>query len=172
MNHQDKGLVHFQHKPMVEYSVELLGERLSLISANRNQQRYQHYAPVVSDQLEGYLGPLAGMHAVLCAAQSQWVGFVACDMPLLTKQAIEALETAATNADAPLQAVFAFDGNYPHPTVCMVRRDVVEAIEQFLNSGERKLGYFLRTLPHQRLLIDNPRQFSNMNAESDITSLM
>jgi molybdopterin-guanine dinucleotide biosynthesis protein A len=71
----DKGLQPLRGKPMVEWVLARLTPQVSEIIINANQNvpvyaRYEHR--VVSDQIGGFAGPLAGLHAGLNAAKYPW----------------------------------------------------------------------------------------------------
>ena len=68
MGGQDKGLIEFNGRPLVEHLLAALQPQTGalLITANRNQERYQVYQlPVVNDELTGFQGPLAGFAAAM-----------------------------------------------------------------------------------------------------------
>ena len=72
----DKGLVRFRGEAMVAHVLARLAPQVDrlLINANRNQAEYRGFGhPVVADEIAGYAGPLAGLHAGLQAATTEWV---------------------------------------------------------------------------------------------------
>ncbi|MCG8395006.1 MAG: molybdenum cofactor guanylyltransferase [Pseudomonadales bacterium] len=68
----DKGLLEVDGKPLIAHLLDHLSPAPSriVISANRNQAIYRHWADeVVSDRREGFLGPMAGLEAALHACE-------------------------------------------------------------------------------------------------------
>ena len=63
MGGEDKGWVALAGRPLIDHVLARLRPQVDevLINANRSQARYQALAPVISDDNNDYLGPLAGM---------------------------------------------------------------------------------------------------------------
>ena len=63
MNGEDKGLILFQSKPLIQHVISRLIHQTDeiLISANREIQVYETFGyPVLQDATNSFLGPLAG----------------------------------------------------------------------------------------------------------------
>ena len=61
----DKGLVDFLGKPLVAHVIQRLGPQVDeiLINANREIESYSSFGhEVIQDDIEGFAGPLAGLH--------------------------------------------------------------------------------------------------------------
>ena len=68
----DKGLVELDDKPLIAHLLDHVAPSPTriVISANRNQATYRHWADqVVSDERDGFQGPMAGLEAALNASQ-------------------------------------------------------------------------------------------------------
>ena len=63
MDGEDKGLIVFRELPLIAHVVNITKPKVNqtLISANRNLEEYANFGKVISDDLEGYQGPLAGI---------------------------------------------------------------------------------------------------------------
>ena len=62
MKGQDKGLILFNGKPLIEYVIEVFNPQVGklIINANRNHDKYSQYGfEVISDEYPNYCGPLA-----------------------------------------------------------------------------------------------------------------
>jgi molybdopterin-guanine dinucleotide biosynthesis protein A len=71
----DKGLQLLRGRPMVEWVLERLAPQVSeiIVNANQNIERYEEYGHrVVRDEIGGFAGPLAGLHAGLKAGALFW----------------------------------------------------------------------------------------------------
>ena len=82
----DKGLVDFLGKPLVAHVIQRLNPQVDeiLINANREIDRYAAFGhPVIQDDIEGFAGPLAGLHKGMREAKHPYVLTVPCDSPLL-----------------------------------------------------------------------------------------
>lgn len=115
----DKGLLHWRGQPLVQHVLAALRPQSAeqLISANRNLETYAGFGLRVVPDQAGH-GPLAGLAALLAAAQQEWLLCVPCDAPLLPPDLGPRL--LATAAAAGAKASVLHDGQYPHPTFCLV----------------------------------------------------
>ena len=105
MQGEDKGLLELNGKPLLEHVLDRLRSQVSTIyiSVNRQPQHYQAYGwPVISDKLDGFLGPLAGIHAAMLASQCEWLLTVPVDCPFIPKDLLHRLAQAAISADRPV----------------------------------------------------------------------
>ena len=166
----DKGLAELDGRPMVAWVVERLHPQVEhlIINANQNGDRYGALGhPVVPDRVEGFAGPLAGLHAGLTAATTALVVTAPCDSPFLPEDLVERLRTALDTSDAQLAAARTFD--QPHPVFSLVRRDVAEHLAAFLAGGGRKIDRWygeLRTVEVD--FSDQAAAFSNINTPEEL----
>ena len=68
MQGQDKGLILFKNKPLIEHVIDIFKPQVGklVINANRNHTKYGQYGlKIIADEFNDYLGPLAGMASVL-----------------------------------------------------------------------------------------------------------
>ena len=143
MGGNDKGLIKLNGRPLIEHVIERLTPQTHdiWINANRNQDIYQHYAPVISDVFDNYPGPLAGMHSGLTHSTKEWVGFVPCDSPLINTDLVDRFcQTATANCNL----LVAHDGESQQPVFTLLNRSLLPSLTDFLNRGERKLMWFIR----------------------------
>lgn len=147
MNHNDKGLLLFKGKALIEHQLDTLTQLTDLnhifISANRHISRYEKKAQVLTDVIDGFIGPLAGILTGLRQANTDWVGFVPCDSPFVS---IELL-TKMTQAIAPnIQIICPYDKNgKAHPTIALIHRKVLPKLDAFLASDQRKVMAFYQS---------------------------
>ena len=76
MGGQDKGLINFEHKPLIQYVIEKILPQVEhiIINANRNISAYGAFGyPVISDTMNNYQGPLAGFLAAMISAPTQYI---------------------------------------------------------------------------------------------------
>ncbi|SKA90724.1 molybdenum cofactor guanylyltransferase [Thiothrix eikelboomii] len=136
----DKGLLELQGRPLVEYVLQALQPQVEtiLISANRNQARYQHYQyPVISDQLTGYQGPLAGFAAAMQVIETDYMLTVPCDAPELAPDTVIRLLTALQDQQAELAV--ADDGERLQPVHALIPVSLLPSLQAFLAQGNRKI---------------------------------
>ncbi|QFI54145.1 molybdenum cofactor guanylyltransferase MobA [Aeromonas simiae] len=168
MGGQDKGWVPLAGKPLIQHVLERLAPQVDelVINANRSLEQYSQLAPVVSDRLPDYPGPLAGMLAGLERAHHDWVLFVPCDTPFLPTDLAARLCQARTPG---CDVVVAHDGHWLQPVVALVRRALAPDLALALAEGERKIDYwFARHHMVQADFSDCPHAFDNLNRPEDI----
>ena len=167
MGGADKGLVPFFGKPMIEHVIERIQPQVDdiVISANRNLETYKKYTPnVVSDEVDDYPGPMAGIAAALPLCKHELVLVVACDMPMLPNDLVNKLLAVMDNNDAcitrqagQLQLLF------------IIRKPLHSSIKNALDQGEYKL---MRWLKQQLAVIevDTVVKLNNINSTQDLNN--
>ena len=94
-------------------------------------RRYAAFGhPVVPDRIEGYAGPLAGLHAGLGASTTPLLVTVPCDSPFLPLDLVARLRGALEAGHA--QLAVAKTGDQAQPVFSLVRRDVLDDLAAFL----------------------------------------
>ncbi|MGO1298311.1 MAG: molybdenum cofactor guanylyltransferase MobA [Vibrio sp.] len=169
MHNQDKGLVKFQNRPLIEYTLTRLQQQLPkpvVINANRNIERYAHYGEVIEDLLPGYLGPLAGIHSGLRHAQTSWVGFSPCDSPFTHRELITRFCQYGGN---DVDALVAHDGERAQPAFVLLHRSSITLLEAYLATEQRRLMGFIKQLNYRDVIFDDePHAFTNINSLEEI----
>ena len=172
MGGTDKGLQELRGQPMVHWVIERLAPQVDelLINANQNGERYAAFGHrVVPDQIPGFAGPLAGLHAALATATHPLVATAPCDSPFLPADLISRLFSALTAADADLAVAKTFD--QPHPVFCLCQRSVLPHLTEFLESGGRKVDRWYSTLNIVEVAFDDEADaFENINTHEELGS--
>ena len=167
---RDKGLIQVSGQPLISHVLDALAPQVEqvIISANRNLDEYRAFGlPVVTDATRDFLGPLAGIASGLAAARTEWVAIVPCDSPLLAGDCVDRLASACEEDERTNVAV-AHDGERIQPVFALIRRALLEDLDAFLESGERKID---RWYGQQRMRLvdfsDNTDNFLNINRRED-----
>lgn len=96
----DKGLQELRGRPLLAWVIARFGpqvDELLLINTNRNGDRYTVFGHrVLADQIPGFAGPLAGVHAALTAATHSLLATAPCDAPFLPDDLVLRLLQALT----------------------------------------------------------------------------
>ena len=168
----DKGLVELEGRPMIAYIIDALRPQVDsiLINANRNISTYQEYGHnVISDELEDFQGPLAGMATGLKHCKTDYIATVPCDGPVLAENYIDILIKAATQANSPISV--GFDGSRLQPVYALIHRDLLSDLNDYLASGQRKIDRWYDK--HQFVKADFSSaldMFTNINTPEDLQS--
>ncbi|MBA4741236.1 MAG: molybdenum cofactor guanylyltransferase [Azoarcus sp.] len=167
----DKGLVELRERPMAAHVLERLAPQVDelLINANQNAERYAAFGhPVFPDEIGGFAGPLAGLHAALTRAHHSLVITVPCDSPFLPEDLVARLRDGLETAGADLAVAKTFD--QAHPVFCLCRREVLPHLTAFLESGGRKIDAWYSTLNIIEVGFDDEEAaFRNINTREDLS---
>lgn len=170
MGSVDKGLKLLRGKPMVQWVAERFAPQVSevLINANQNIDKYQILGyKVIPDEIDGFAGPLAGLHRGLSEAAHQLVATAPCDSPFLPADLIARLRDAMEKNGAELTV--AKTGDQAHPVFCLCRKSVLPGLTDFLAGGGRKIDAWYSKLKIVEVLFDDqPDAFSNVNTEAEL----
>lgn len=166
----DKGLAPLKGRAMVEWVIERLAPQVNEIVINANQHRaeYERFGyRVVADELGGFAGPLAGLHAGLAAASTPYLVTVPCDSPFLPMDLVDRLFRARADFDADLAVAKTFA--QAHPVFALVRCEVAPHLAEFLASGGRKIDAWYASLRVVEVPFDDEAEaFSNINTPTDL----
>ncbi len=159
---QDKGLLVYQHKPLIDHVIARLLPQVEelLISANRNLDEYARRGyPVLIDALPDYPGPLAGVLAGLEKARFDWLVVSPCDTPQLPLDLVDGL----CRVRAKSRAVVAKDPQHTHYTTLMLHKDRLGALSAYLERGGRSVKGFLEAVGATSAEFADARSFLNCN---------
>jgi len=164
----DKGLQPLRGKPMAQWALERLAPQVDeiLINCNQNLDAYARFGyRLVPDEIGGFAGPLAGLHASLKAAAHPLVVTVPCDSPFLPSDLVSRLKQHLMEKDLAV----AKTGDQPHPVFSLVRRDVLGNLEAFLRSGGRKIDAWYASLATVEVSFDDEADaFRNINTLEEL----
>ncbi|MDZ4252699.1 MAG: molybdenum cofactor guanylyltransferase MobA [Sulfuritalea sp.] len=167
----DKGLLALDGAPMASRVLERLRPQVGalLINANRQLEQWRAYGlPVVSDEIGGYSGPLAGIHAGLLASTTPWLLTVPCDSPFFPDDLARRLSAALATSPARV-AVARCDGRL-QPVFALLRRDVLPVLEAYLHGGGRRLETWFAEVGCVAVDFEDMAAFANINTPEDLAA--
>ena len=144
----DKCLLTLEGTTLLSHAISRLAPQVAglVLNANGDPSRFNAFSlPVVSDSIEGFAGPLAGVLAGLDYASAH--GFdrivtAAADTPFLPSDLVDRLLDAAAEADTPMAMAATPDperGLSRHPTFALWPVALREDLRQALTDGVRKV---------------------------------
>ncbi len=174
MGGRDKGLVPLANRPMIAHVLDALKPQVGniVISANRNLPLYRRFGfPVISDEQDGYQGPLAGLLNAMRHISTSWMLCVPCDAPLLpgnlATRLVQALE------DKPGKLAVVHDGDKLQPAFALLSRHLEPDLEAYLNSGQRRLRQWcMNHGPALADFSDMPERFANINDPRELQKIL
>ena len=171
---QDKALMPFLGRPLIERQVELLSRLAGelLVITNRPEAYTFLGLPLFPDLLPG-TGPLGGLYTALSVASRPLVAVIACDMPfvsadllraqrdLLERESVDVVIPRSPEGLEPLHALHSKD-------TCLA------AVRAALDAGERKVIAWLpavrsRVMSQEEVAQVDPqfRSFVNVNSPEE-----
>ena len=176
MNGVDKGLVKLQQKPLIAYVIARLQPQVDelLINANREIAAYEAFGlPVLRDDNDEFIGPLAGFSLGLQHTKHDYVLTVPCDSPLLPLDLAQRLMVALLEHRADI-AVASSDKN-THPVFCLMKKSVLPSLTAYLDAGERKVSTWQKSQNYIEVdfsdCSDCSDAFTNLNTFEDLAAL-
>ena len=164
----DKGLQRLRGKPMAQWVLERFAPQVDevLINCNQNLEAYGRFGHrLVPDEIGGFAGPLAGLHAGLKAASHPLVVTAPCDSPFLPHDLVSRLLASIGDGDLAV----AKTGEQAHPVFSLVRREVLESLERFLAGGGRKIDAWYAALRVVEVGFDDEADaFRNINTLEEL----
>lgn len=173
MGDVDKGLQTFRGQAMVAHVIERLKPQCDelIINANRNLDTYAAFGHrVVPDAIDGFAGPLAGLHIGMTHAHHPLIVTAPCDSPFLPLDLVARLCTHLEQHQADLAVAKTFD--QPHPVFCLVKTSLAPHLHDFLASGQRKIDKWYASLKVVQVPFDdNEAAFANINTATELRAM-
>jgi molybdopterin-guanine dinucleotide biosynthesis protein A len=176
----DKSLKLLGSKTILEHVIERLSPQVTTIvlNANGDPQRFTRFGtPVIQDQTDGFLGPLAGVLSGLEWAEKngfQRIITVAADTPFFPKTLVSDLCTAVSKSSVPI----ALAATQPlgmlkinrHPTFGVWPVSLRNNLKDSLNVGIRKVVIWTELHGHIDVLFESGANdpFFNVNTYDDL----
>lgn len=163
MGGTDKGLLELGGKPLWRHVADILALQVEtvVVNANRHRDIYQQSGlKVIPDSLADFPGPLAGMLSVFLQQTGEWFLFCPCDMPYIPHDLVARLKEQRKAAPV----VWVHDGERDHPTIALMHRSMQPLLQDYLQSGERRVMVFMRLAGgHAVDFSDHKDAFVNVN---------
>ncbi|MEY4910855.1 MAG: putative molybdopterin-guanine dinucleotide biosynthesis protein [Pseudomonadota bacterium] len=181
----DKGLQLYNGTALAKHATQQLQSQVGplLINANRNLDTYEMWgskvsADVLVDGITDFAGPLAGFLVGLQHCKTPYLMTVPCDTPRFPSDLVSRLANALSQQDADIAMVSSPDeeGVLRHqPVFCLMKRELVESLKVFTDTGGRKIGAWV--VQHKLARVnfneahDDPKAFYNANTLEDLQQL-
>ncbi|MGR3617598.1 MAG: molybdenum cofactor guanylyltransferase MobA [Paracoccaceae bacterium] len=175
----DKGLLELNGRRIIDHVIARLQPQVSTVALNANgdPRRFEHLGlPVISDSIDGFAGPLAGVLAGLDWAAEQGaecIVTVAADTPFFPMALTEQLRLASSGMDYPLALATTPDpkrGTARHPTFGLWPTALREDLRTALAGGLRKVVTWTDAHSGREAVFDNEEcdPFFNINTPEDL----
>nr|WP_246589615.1 NTP transferase domain-containing protein [Marinobacterium ramblicola] len=160
----DKGLIQYEGRALIEYSIDALRPFCDpiFINCNRNRDLYAQYGlPLVSDPDDSFPGPLRALAQLLPSLPTGHLITLPCDSPGISAQHIQQLVDA--NRQQPGKWIYATAGDRDHPLHAILPAELIpELITHVNTTGEVRLMRALAHFPHMSVEFEGDPML-NMN---------
>ena len=171
-----KSLKKFNNKYIFDRIFENLQTQVDKIIINSNDSEnlfVKYNVEVIKDSLDGFLGPLAGIHATLewlnkKAPYINWLVTVPGDTPFIPKNLVKKLLDKIKNSNHKI--VLAQSNGKTHPIIGIWHSDLLESLKNSLNSGNRKIMNWASQHSLEYVEFTNSKYdpFFNINCNEDL----
>ena len=171
-----KSLKKFNNKYIFDRIFENLQTQVDKIIINSNDSEnlfVKYNVEVIKDSLEGYLGPLAGIHASFewlnkNAPYINWLVTVPGDTPFIPKNLVKKLLDKVKNTNHKI--VLAQSNGKTHPIIGIWHSNLFESLKNSLNSGNRKIMNWAsqNSLGYEEFTNSKYDPFFNINCKEDL----
>ncbi len=167
MGGEDKGLIEFGGRAIIETLIGKLKQQQVkiIINANRNHDRYLAYdLPVISDKLADFQGPLAGFATAMQKVETDYILTLPCDGPFLADNFVDHFLEAQSQASIYV----AHDGERLQPVYALLKVELLDDLLKFLQTDDRKIDHWYAQ--HDFVMVDFSSQknmFGNINRPED-----
>ena len=170
MGGADKGLLLLDGEPLARRAAVRLAAQVGrvFVNANRHGEVYGAWGfPVVADVLDGFVGPLAGVHAVMTVAECEWVVSVPCDTPRFPVDLAARLLDAAEGQGAA--GAVARAGGRMQPVFLLARTGLADDLAGFLRT-ESKVDRWTALQGFVTVDFSDVTAFDNINSPADLAA--
>jgi uroporphyrin-III C-methyltransferase len=166
---QEKGLVLFKNKPMIQHiidAVESFSDDLFLMTSNADYKQFN--LPMHSD-VHPNCGPVGGIFSALSHAKNEKVLILSCDVPLISSRVLEKLIFTADQADV----IYFKTNSYDHPLVGLYHRRIKNHFLEAIQNQKFKLMKVLENMNTNKIALQKEEayQMQNINTQEVLNQL-
>ncbi len=170
MGGKDKALLTLSNKYLIQHSLDILQAQVEkvLINANRNHSLYEDLGyTVISDEITGFAGPLAGMATALQSVSTSHILVIPCDSPFLPNDLVDRFIETLTSSDADI--CVAHDGERLQPVFALINKKTLPSLLKCLEEGQHKIDSWYNQQKMATVdFSDLPDTFININTPEDL----
>ncbi len=170
---QDKGLLSWHDKPLISHVINIVRPQVDqiIISCNRNNDHYHSLGyQTVSDQLDNFQGPLAGVSAAKNLVTSPYCLICPCDTPKLPGDVAQQLLDTLISEQADVAYPVCNERHHYLPS--LICTETLATVNNYLLSGHRSIRGWYKELRHCQVDFSNQSDaFINVNSQQYLDTL-
>ncbi len=165
----DKGLLHFDGKPMVQHVIEAVASVTKQLIVVANNPEYERFGwPVEADRISN-CGPLGGIYTGLLASTTAKNIVVACDLPFINEGLLRYLIDESEGADVAIST----HHQHIEPLVGVYHKSCITPFEKALKAQQLKLTEVFRSIelkqvPVHQCSFYSEQLFRNINTKEEL----
>ena len=167
----DKGLLEYQGKPMVEYSIELLKSYCDELVISTNSLDYLEFGYQTIPDLIPDIGPIGGMFSVMTMLKADYYFFVSCDIPHSNNKLVSELlmhkgkakAVVPRHSEGKIEPLY---GVYSYEVLAIVKNQIEKENYKLMNLLEACETFYYDVL--DEFMRENPVLFKNINNPKDV----
>jgi len=168
---QEKGLVQFKGKALIEYAIESLKPLCHELVISTSNDDYAYLAfPMIADEIPD-CGPIGGISTCMKAVEADIYLVISCDVPYVPTQLfVDLLDKLKGNAIIPID-----ETGRKQPLAACYASSASSFFHEAVKSGHLKMMNLLSKMdslyfkPSPNLDYYQPNLFSNLNSMDDIS---
>ncbi len=165
MGGEEKSLLKFNDKPLIQHIVEQLEAHFQQIIIGANDVDTYRFLnkPVIPD-LEKDKGPLMGILSCLKYSENDINFITACDIPEMNIRLIDKLLGLSSDVDVVMPVS---DNDKYEPLFAVYNKKVIIFAEQILKADKRKITDLLKYVKTHYVSFENDGWYYNLNRKTD-----
>ena len=165
----DKGLLHYQGKPLVQYAIDALNPVCDELVMSTNSLDYLKFGyQTIPDLIPG-IGPIGGIFSVMKMLKAEYYLISSCDTPNVSHELAKALlnEKKQNQIVVPTHS-----GNKVEPLFALYSYDILGTLKDHIEKQNYKLMNLLDICQTYYLNVEESgmdnSMFKNINTQTDI----
>jgi len=165
---QDKGLMDYHGRPMIEHVLKAVAPLHRECTIVANNPAYEVFGlPVVRDLVQ-QKGPMGGLWTAIQHAKKNMLLLLACDYPLITTALLRSLMALADGQ----KIVMPFAHQQLHPLIAVYPVSIRDKVQKILETDQLQMSQLIDTYPYLGVelgpwLVEKPHLLDNLNTPAD-----
>lgn len=163
---EDKGLMLFEDKPMIQYIIEVVKPLVKNIIIIANNKEYEQFGYSVYEDLIKDKGPLAGIYTGLKHSRTEKNLVLSCDVPFVDTNILNLLLDKCSDVDI----VIPEKEGRTHQLIGVYDKNCIDTFKDDLDNNQLKMKLAIKKMKFRVVDANNMENkiFNNINSKNDI----